>query len=62
MVLIILSIVLGSAALIWFWKVPIQKTVKAMKKNGSSALEAYSVVVILLLLIVCTVYMIGQVV
>ncbi len=62
MVIIILSIALGGAALIWLWKVPVQKTVKAMKKNGSSAVEAYSVVVILLLIMACTVYMIAQVV
>jgi hypothetical protein len=62
MVIIILSIVLGIAALIWIWKVPIQKTVSAMKRNGSSAVEAYSVVVILLLLITGTVYMITRVV
>ena len=62
MVIIILSIVLGIAALIWIWKVPIQKTVSAMKRNGSSAVEAYSVLVILLLLITGTVYMITRVV
>ena len=62
MVIIILSIILGIAALLWIWKVPIQKTVSAMKKNGSSAFEAYSVVVILLLLMTGTVYMIAQVV
>jgi hypothetical protein len=62
MVLIILSIVLGGAALVWIWKVPIQKTVSAMKKNGSSAVEAYSVVAILFIIVVFTVYMIGQVV
>ncbi|MDZ7658253.1 hypothetical protein [Fodinibius sp.] len=62
MVIIILSIVLGVAALIWFWKVPIQKTVRAMKKNGSSAVEAYSVVFILMLIAVFTIYMIAQVV
>lgn len=33
-----------------------------MKKNGSSAVEAYSIVVILLLLMTGTVYMIAQVV
>lgn len=62
MVLVILAIVLGGAALIWLWKVPIQKTVHAMKKNGSSAVEAYSVVVILLLITAGTIYMIVQVV
>lgn len=62
MVIILLSIVLGIAALIWVWKVPIQKTVSAMEKNGSSTVEAYSIVVILLVVMAGTVYMIAQVV
>lgn len=62
MVIVILSIVLAIAALVWIWEVPIKKIVSAMKKNGSSAVEAYSVVVILLLLMTGTVYMIAQVV
>lgn len=62
MVVVILSIVLAIAGLVWIWKVPIKKTVSAMKKNGSSTVEAYSVVVLLLLLMSGTVYMIAQVV
>lgn len=62
MVLIILSIVLGSAVVVWLWKVPIQKTVKAMKKNGSSAVEAYSVLAIFIIVMAGTAYMIAQVV
>ncbi|WP_445665222.1 hypothetical protein [Fodinibius sp. AD559] len=57
-----MSIVLGSAALVWIWKVPIQKTVNAMKRNGSSAVEAYSVLAILSLITAGTVYMITQVI
>jgi hypothetical protein len=62
MVFILLAIVLGLALLVWIWKVPIQKTVGAMKKNGSSAIEAYSVIILLLLMMAGTVYMMTQVV
>ncbi|NIT60880.1 MAG: hypothetical protein GWN00_33130 [Aliifodinibius sp.] len=62
MVFILLAIVLGLALLIWIWKVPIQKTVDAMKKNGSSTVEAYSVIVILLSIVAGSVYMIARVV
>ncbi|PAU94479.1 hypothetical protein CK503_06685 [Aliifodinibius salipaludis] len=44
MVLILLVVGLGLALLIWLWKGPVQNTVTAMKRNGSSTVEAYGVI------------------
>lgn len=62
MVLILLVVVLGIALLVWLWKVPIQKMVGAMQKNGSRAAEAYAVVGLLGGATVLAVYVIGWVI
>lgn len=62
MVLLIVAVVLGIAGLVWLWKVPIMKMVKAMKKNGSSSLEAYITVVIVMGGLGLAVYMIFKVI
>lgn len=62
MILLIVAILLGAAALIWLWKVPLKNVVEAMKKNGSSAIEAYVTVGIVIGGLGLAVYMIIQVV
>lgn len=62
MILLLIGIILGCAALIWLWKVPVKKLVNSMKKNGSSSFEAYSVVLLLFGGIVFAVYMMIEVV
>lgn len=62
MVLILIAIVLAVAALIWLWKVPVKKTVQAMKRNGSSTGEAYLVVALLFGGAAVMVYMIVSVI
>ena len=62
MILIIGAILLGIALLAWLWKVPIRKMVKALKKGGSSAFEAYTLVFLLASVTVFAVYMILMVV
>lgn len=57
MVLLLLAVVLGAAVLIWLWKVPIQKMVSALKKNGSSAFEAYAFVAIIFMMMGGTGYL-----
>lgn len=61
MVLLLLAIIMGAAALIWLWKVPIKKIVGAMKKSGSSAFEAYAIVTILFMMMVFTGYLISRI-
>lgn len=62
MVLLLVGIVLGCAALVWIWKVPVKKLVNAMRKSGSSSFEAYAVVILLMVGIAFTIYMIAKVV
>ncbi len=62
MVLILLAIVFSAALLVWLWKVPIQRMVGAIQKNGSSAAEAYAVVGLLGGATVLAVYVIGWVI
>jgi len=62
MVLLIVAILLGVAGLVWLWKVPIMKMVKAMKRNGSSSLEAYLTVFIVMGGLGLAVYMIFKVI
>lgn len=47
MVIIGIALLLGIAALIWLWKVPVSRMVKAMKKSGSSSFEAYTIIALL---------------
>lgn len=53
---------MGAALLIWLWKVPVTKTVEAMKKSGSSTFEAYTVIVILLIGAGAAIYMINSII
>ncbi len=61
MVLILIAIFLGSVFLIWLWKGPIKKSAKAMQKSGSSAAEAYIIIVLLAVALAVAVYMIANV-
>ena len=62
MIILIGAIILGIVLLLWFWKVPVQNIVTAMKQNGSSAFEAYTVIVLLIAGLAATVYVIAKVV
>lgn len=62
MVLLLVGIVLGCAALVWIWKVPVKKLVNSMKKNGSSSFEAYFIVILLTAGIAFTIYLLVEVV
>ncbi len=61
MILLIVAILLGAAGVVWLWKGPIKSLVEAMKKNGSSALEAYVTIFIVTAGLGFAVYMILQV-
>lgn len=62
MILLIGAIILGIALLVWLWKVPVKKIVTSLKESGSSAFEAYTIVLLLLAGLAATVYMIARVV
>lgn len=62
MVLLLIGIILGSAVLVWLWKVPVQKLVNSMKKNGSSTFEAYAVVTLLFGGTAAVIYLIAEVI
>lgn len=62
MILLIGTIILGIALMVWLWKVPIKKMVTSMKESGSSALEAYTIILLLISVLAATVYMIARVV
>lgn len=62
MVLIFIAILLGIAFLVWLWKGPLKKTVKAMKESGSSTAEAYIIITLLTAGLAVTIYMIFTVV
>lgn len=46
MILLIIGIVLACLFLIWLWKGPVKTFVDSMKKNGSSAFEAYIILLL----------------
>ena len=48
MILLIIGIVLACLFLIWLWKGPVRKFVDSMKKNGSSAFEAYTILLLII--------------
>lgn len=62
MVLLLVGIILACGALIWLWKVPVKNLVTAMKKSGSSMVEAYTVLFLLTAGIALVIYMIVEVV
>lgn len=62
MVLLIVAVILGLGFLVWLWKVPVKKMVEAMKESGSSSLEAYLVVLLLVGALTAAIYMITAVV
>jgi hypothetical protein len=62
MVLLLIAILLGLAGLIWLWKVPFQKIVRAMKKGGSSPFEAYTIIFLLMAAAGVAIYMIVKVI
>lgn len=61
MIIVLIAILLGSAALIRLWKGPVKKIVQAMEKSGSSSFEAYATITLLTGGIAFAVYMIAQV-
>lgn len=62
MVIFIAGIILGCAALVWLWKVPVKKLANSMKKSGSSTFEAYTVIILLTASISFAIYMIVKVI
>jgi hypothetical protein len=62
MVLLLVGVVLGCAAVVWLWKVPVKKLANAMKKSGSSSFEAYTVILLLSAGIAFAIYMIVEVI
>lgn len=62
MIILIGAVLLGIVALIWLWKVPVKKMVKALKKNGSTSFEAYFIVAVLIGGLALTIYLIAEVV
>lgn len=62
MVLVLLAILLGGAALIWLWKVPVKKVTDSMKKSGSSSLEAYFMIFFVMGVLGFALYMILEVI
>lgn len=55
-------VLLGIAALIWLWKVPLKKLIKSLKESGSSTFEAYVIAAFVLGGMAFAIYMITQVV
>lgn len=62
MVLFLVGTVIVCAALLWFWKVPVKNLVNSMKKNGSSAVEAYAVIALLFGGVAVVIYLIAEVI
>lgn len=62
MVLILLAVVLGLGILVWLWKGPVQNTVTAMKRNGSSAAEAYGIILFLTSAMGIGIYLIASII
>ncbi|MEL7833711.1 hypothetical protein [Fodinibius sp. Rm-B-1B1-1] len=61
MVLILLAVVLGLGLLIWLWKGPVKNTVTAIKRNGSSAAEAYGIILFLTSAMGFSIYLIATI-
>ncbi|WP_138431442.1 hypothetical protein [Fodinibius saliphilus] len=62
MIIFLGALILGITLLIWLWKVPITKMANAMKENGSSAFEAYTIITLLVVGLAGAVYMISRVI
>lgn len=62
MIILIGAVILGIVALIWLWKVPIRKMAVSMQENGSSAFEAYTIILLLAAGTAFAIYMITKVV
>lgn len=62
MIFVIIGIVLGLALLLWIWKVPIKKSVDALRKNGSSTFEAYFLVFLMVAGSAVIIYLLGRIV